>query len=293
MATISTYLKLLRAKQWVKNGFLFLPLFFDQKITDTHCLLLTLLGFVAFCLFASAIYILNDYNDIAKDRQHPEKRFRPLASGAVETKAAWVTMIMLFAVAVIISLWLPQAFLMIALSYVILNIFYSFYLKHVPILDITLVSMGFILRVFAGAVICAIVPSMWLVTMTFLLALFIALAKRRDDVLIFLESGKKMRKAIEGYNIEFLNIAMAVMAAVIIVAYLMYTTSELVMARFATHSLYFSTIFVILGLLRYLQLAFVEKTTGSPTDLVYKDLFLQLILIGWVGFNAVIIYFIK
>ena len=175
-------------------------------------------------------------------------------------------------------------------AYVVMNVAYSFYLKHIAILDVTIIAIGFVLRLFVGSAVTDIHLSMWIVVMTFLLALFMALAKRRDDVLIFLDTGKKMRKVIDGYNLQFLDGAMLVMASVVIVAYTIYTTSSEIIERVQSEYLYMTALFVILGILRYLQIAFVEKDSGSPTRIVLKDYFMQLTLLGWIASFAWIIY---
>jgi 4-hydroxybenzoate polyprenyltransferase len=171
-----------------------------------------------------------------------------------------------------------------------MNIAYSFYLKHIAILDVVIIAIGFVLRLFIGSAVTGIPLSMWIVLMTFLLALFMALAKRRDDMLIYLDTGKKMRKVIDGYNLQFLDTAMSIMASVVIVAYVIYTSSAEVIARVNSEYLYLTGLFVILGIMRYLQVAFVLKDSGSPTKIVLKDRFMQLTLIGWVLTFAWILY---
>ncbi len=284
--------QLLRVHQWIKNGFLFLPLFFDQQITNLECLGYTFIGFLAYSFTASALYVLNDYQDRETDRDHPVKKYRPIASGVVSPAFAFSFFLALLVFAVLLSLVLPIYFLLILAGYFILNLLYSYKLKHIPILDITLVAIGYVLRIFAGAVICSITPSVWIIVMTFLLALFIAMAKRRDDVLLFMESGTKSRKVIDGYNLAFLNNAMSIMASVVIVAYLMYTLSPEVEARLNTDKLYLSLLFVILGIMRYLQKALVEDDTGTPTEILYRDPFMQSTLLGWFISIGVILYMI-
>ena len=280
--TLSSIIKLIRPHQYIKNLFIFLPLFFALKITDTSLLLNAIIAFIAFSLTASAIYTLNDYHDIEEDRQHPKKKDRPLASGAISKSQAITIMSVLFisGFTLMASLSLKAAGILTA--YVVMNIAYSFYLKHVAILDVVIIAIGFVLRLFIGSAVTDIPLSMWIVIMTFLLALFMALAKRRDDVLIYLDTGKKMRKVIDGYNLQFLDTAMAIMASVVIVAYTIYTTSPEVVARVNSEYLYLTALFVILGIMRYLQVVFVLKDSGSPTKIVLKDRFMQLTLIGWV-----------
>jgi len=286
----TSIIKLMRPHQYIKNFFIFLPLFFALKITDTSLLFNAVIAFIAFSLTASAIYTLNDYHDIEEDRQHPKKKDRPLASGAIHKSQAITIMSVLFMAGFTLMAILSLKAVGILLAYVIMNIAYSFYLKHVAILDVVIIAIGFVLRLFIGSAVTDIPLSMWIVVMTFLLALFMALAKRRDDVLIYLDTGKKMRKVIDGYNLQFLDTAMAIMASVVIVSYTIYTTSPEVVARVHSEYLYLTALFVILGIMRYLQVAFVLKDSGSPTKIVLKDRFMQLTLIGWVLSFAWILY---
>lgn len=288
--TLTDIIQLLRPHHYVKNLLIFLPLFFALKITDVELLFNTLIAFIAFSISASAIYILNDYFDIEDDRLHPKKKLRPLASGSISKNQALVIMTVLFIVGFSLITILSVKASSILIIYVIINIFYSFYLKHIAIIDITIIAIGFILRLFVGAAVSNTQLSMWIVIMTFLSALFLALAKRRDDVLIYLNTGKKMRKVIDGYNLQFLDAAMIIMASVVIVAYTIYTTSAEVIERVHSEYLYLTALFVILGILRYLQITFVLKDSGSPTRIVLKDHFIQLTLLGWISTFSWIIY---
>jgi len=272
----------MRPHQYIKNLFIFLPLFFALQIGNTELLFNAVIAFVAFSLTASAIYTLNDYHDIDEDRQHPKKKNRPLASGEISKSQAKVIIAVLTALGFALMAILPLKAVVILFSYVLMNIAYSFYLKHVAILDVTIIAIGFVLRLFIGSAVTGIQLSMWIIIMTFLLALFMALAKRRDDVLIYLDTGKKMRKVIDGYNLQFLDTAMAIMASVVIVAYTIYTTSAEVVARIHSAYLYLTALFVILGIMRYLQVAFVLKDSSSPTKIILKDRFMQITLLGWV-----------
>ncbi len=286
----SSLINLMRPHQYIKNLFIFLPLFFAMKITDTALLSNAIVAFIAFSLTASAIYTLNDYHDIEEDRQHPKKKIRPLASGEISKRQAVTIMAVLATLGFGLMATLSFSAVGILAAYVLMNIAYSFWLKHVAILDVTIIAIGFVLRLFIGSAVTGIALSMWIVVMTFLLALFMALAKRRDDVLIFLETGKKMRKVVDGYNLQFLDTAMAIMASVVIVAYTIYTTSDAVVERLHSEYLYLTALFVILGVLRYLQVTFVLKDSGSPTRIVLKDRFMQLTLLGWVISFAWILY---
>ncbi len=287
---LSPIIKLMRPHQYIKNIFIFLPLFFALKITDTHLLLNAFIAFVAFSLTASAIYALNDYHDIEEDRQHPTKKNRPLAAGTITRPQAKIIIAILFFVGFSLMALLSLKAVIIVIAYIIINIAYSLQLKHIAILDITIIAIGFVLRLFVGSAATDIPLSMWIVIITFLLALFMALAKRRDDVLIFLETGKKMRRVIDGYNLQFLDTAMAIMASVVIVSYVMYATSTEAITRVHSEYLYLTSFFVILGIMRYLQITFVFKDSGSPTKIVMEDRFMQCILICWMISFAWILY---
>lgn len=241
-------------------------------------------------MLASSIYIINDYRDIEADRNHPTKCKRPLASGAVSKNTALIIFFCLVIAGLGGAYLLSLKFLFVLGIYFVLNLAYSFGLKNISILDIFIVSVGFVLRVKAGGVLAVIAVSEWLMLMVFLLALFMAIAKRRDDIVIKISSGKDMRLASKGYNMDFLNVSLALVSAVIIVAYLMYTMDPVTMARFNTYRLYYTSIFVIAGLMRYLQITYVENDTGSPTKILYKDRFIQLTIFLWVLSFYVIIY---
>lgn len=283
-------LRLMRPQQYIKNLFIFVPLFFAVKITDTTLLKNDIIAFIAFSLTASAIYILNDFKDIEDDKQHPKKKNRPLASGAISKTQALIAMLTLLALGFIIASAVSLQVVGVISVYVVMNIAYSFHLKHVAILDVVIIAVGFVLRVFIGSAATGIQLSIWIIIMTFLLALFIALAKRRDDVIIFMETGKKMRKVIDGYNLQFLNAAMAIMSSVVIVSYIMYTTSAEVVEKFHSRNLYLTSLFVILGIMRYLQISFVSIDSGSPTKIVLKDHFMQLTILAWLASFIWILY---
>jgi decaprenyl-phosphate phosphoribosyltransferase len=180
--------------------------------------------------------------------------------------------------------------LYIMLIYVVLNIGYCFFLKHIPIIDITIIAIGFILRIYVGSYVANVPLSSWIVMMTFLIALFLAIAKRRDDVLHFMKTGTKMRKVVNGYNLKFIDSSMSVMSAVIIVTYLLYTSSSEVIERLDNEYLFATSIFVILGILRYMQITFVEENSGSPTKILLKDKFIISTVVGWLLSFALIIY---
>lgn len=283
-------IKLLRPKQWSKNVFVFLPLFFDKKFTDTHLLALTCLCFVIFSLAASAVYCLNDILDRKADALHPEKCKRPIASGAVSVSAGWTAMAVCALLAVGLTLWLLPNLTWLLLSYIVLNIAYSLWLKHVSLIDMLLVASFYVMRVLAGAITGNIVPSQWIVVMTFLLALFLVLGKRRDDVMLQAETGATVRRGVANYNLPFINMALSIVATITMVSYMMYTMSDDVAARFGNPYVYCTAIFVLAGILRYLQITVVENRSGSPTKVLFRDRFIQLCLLGWFITFLIIIY---
>ncbi|MCK4577249.1 MAG: UbiA prenyltransferase family protein, partial [Candidatus Marinimicrobia bacterium] len=200
----------------------------------------TIIAFILFSLLASSVYIFNDIMDIEEDKNHPTKRFRPLASGMIDKKYAIIMICILAIPSLVLGFFVNTQLAGILSSYFLLNFIYSIKLKHIAIVDIFIIASGFVLRLFAGAVVIEVHLSIWLIIMTFLLALFLALAKRRDDVLLASE-GKATRKNIDGYNLEFVNSAMGLMSAVIIVSYILYTISEEVIDRLGTPYLYLTT----------------------------------------------------
>ncbi|PHS56216.1 MAG: prenyltransferase [Sulfurimonas sp.] len=257
-----------------------MPLLFSFSFSNITDNINTILAFVLFSILASSIYIFNDLMDIDEDRAHPTKKNRPLASGSISKTKAKLFIFTLSFISLSLSLFISIKLFIVLLIYFILNILYSLKLKHISILDIFIIATGFVLRLFAGSAVTNIDLSMWIIIMTFLLAIFLALAKRRDDVLLSL-AGQETRKNIDGYNLEFVNAAMVLMAGVVIVSYIQYTISPEVISRLNTNYLYLTSFFVILGVLRYMQITFVEENSSSPTKVVIKDTFMKLTIFFW------------
>jgi decaprenyl-phosphate phosphoribosyltransferase len=284
------YLLLLRPKDWAKNLFLFVPLFFAGKLFQTDKLPHLLLGFIAVSLIASSVYILNDYKDIESDKLHPEKCKRPLASGTVTIPGAFTLFGLCLAIGFTIAFMIDLKFMSLLGVYFILNVCYSMGLKNISILDILLISIGFSLRLKMGAVIADLGLTEWLSIMVFLLALFMAIAKRTDDMYIKKDSGVEIRKSSKGYSMELLNILLAIVAAVNIITYMLYTLSPVIIARLGTYRLYYTSLFLIAGIFRYLQITHIKKESGSPTKILYRDRFLQIVIFLWILSFYVILY---
>lgn len=291
---VGAVVSLIRPQQWVKNGFVLMPLFFGGKLLNLWCWQQAILAFIAFSLMASTIYCLNDLRDIEADRVHPRKRHRPLASGKLRPIHAVILMIMLATSSLAISiLTLGNTSIIVTLLlllYLVLNIAYCFKLKQYAIIDVFIVSFGFVLRLMVGGIACNIWLSPWIVLMTFLLALFLAFAKRRDDVVLYENNNIVTRKNIIRYNLPFLNQTLGLIGAITIVCYIMYSVSPEVIERFNTSYVYITAIFVLAAILRYLQVTIVDSRSGSPTKVLIHDRFIQMCLFLWISTFAVILY---
>ena len=291
---ILSYIQLLRPLQWLKNIFVFAPVFFSSNLLKGEYFWPTVVVFASFCLISSSIYCFNDLQDVDADRQHPKKRNRPIASGAVSVKAGYT--LMLFC-AIVALLLLPLAhsnntpyLYMIIVAYWLMNIAYCIKLKQSAILDVSIIAIGFVMRVLIGGMATDIWISHWLVMMTFLVTLFLALTKRNDDYRLYEQTGQKPRISITGYNKTFINEATAIVASVTLVCYIMYTMSSEVIDRLGTRYVYLTSGWVLAGLFRYLQNMIVFGLSGSPTKSLVKDHFIQLCVLGWVASFFVIIY---
>jgi len=293
---MNKYLKLLRVEQWVKNLFVFAPLFFSGNITNLELLTKSIFAFITFSFVASSIYIINDYSDIESDRKHPEKKNRPLASGIISKATAKVFLIILLAL-VVITIFTMQTlfatdywqFAVIILFYFVMNLAYTFKLKHVAIVDVCIIAVGFVLRVLAGGYASGILISQWAILLTFVLALVLALGKRRGELVNAQVSGRT-RKSLDGYNVQFADIALSISCALAIVCYLMFTLSPEVQQRFHPR-VFYTVFFVVFAFLRYLQQTLVYNKTESPTKIIYKDRYIQVTLVFWLAAFLLQIYF--
>ncbi|UII30968.1 decaprenyl-phosphate phosphoribosyltransferase [Fulvivirga ulvae] len=293
MGKVGDVIRLIRVKQWVKNVFLFIPIFFAGEIFNVNKLLMVLTGFGIYCMCASAVYILNDIKDVDLDRIHPEKSKRPLASGAISLVTAYFLYAIFLVSSLVLSFTIDVNFFVIIVAYMLINVAYSLGLKKISILDLMLVSIGFVLRVVAGGVVADVPLSHWLIIMTFLLSLFIVLAKRRDDLVEFKNSGKVLRASSQHYNLDYIHSILTMLSAILITAYITYTLSDDIQQQFHTDDLYLTSIFVIAGVMRYIQITMVENNSGFPTSILYKDRFIHFTLVGWLLSFYLIIYVIK
>ena len=286
-------IRLIRPKQWIKNGFVFVPLFFGGALFHIDALLSGIIAFFAFSFAASSIYCFNDIFDVEADRRHPVKCHRPIASGAVSIRQAYCLMLLMLILSIVTSAALDSWEAMgIIIFYWILNVCYCSKLKQYAIIDVCIVAFGFVLRLLTGGVVTDITLSKWIVLMTFLITLFMSFAKRRDDVLRMEKTGEAPRKNTSRYNLTFINQAITITASVTLVCYIMYTVSPEVIEHFHTEHLYLTTVFVLVGLLRYIQITVVDQQSGDPTKIVLHDHITQLIILAWLVAFLFIIYII-
>ena len=290
-------IKLLRPYQWLKNLFVFAPVFFNGSVLDIDYLLPSFMVFFSFCMAASSIYCFNDIYDAETDRMHPIKRNRPIASGAVSKNMGYCLMIICLVLSIIMIFsfcWHSDSARIIIftliLFYVLLNIAYCVWLKHKAIVDVFIIAMGFVIRIYAGGAATGIELTNWLVLMTFLLALFLAFAKRRDDVAMYETTGKVVRDNITRYTLDYMNQVIGIIASVTMVCYIMYTVSPEVIDRFHSSKIYLTSVFVLAGIVRYLQVTMVDEKSGSPTKVLLHDKFIQSCVFGWILSFVLIIY---
>lgn len=290
---MKNYLKLIRPKQWIKNLFVFIPIFFGGSLLNVDALMAGVITFFAYSFAASSVYCFNDIIDAPDDRRHPVKCNRPIASGKVSVRTAIILMIGLVVLSALTVLLLPAHSLEVGLvigGYYILNLGYCYRIKQYAIADVCVIAFGFVLRILAGGQATDIVLSQWIVLMTFLITLFLSFAKRRDDVKRMIETGEAPRKNTIRYNLTFINQAITITSSVTLVCYIMYTVSPEVKAHFDTDYLYLTSVFVLLGLLRYIQISVVDERSGDPTKVMLKDRFMQIIVVLWLLAFLFIIY---
>jgi len=280
----------MRPQQWTKNLFVFAGLVFGRKLADAAAVEGSLIAFLLFCLLSSGIYLINDVADAAQDRQHPVKRERPIASGRlpVSVAGAWAAIIIIVGVG--LSFRLPLAFALIALAYLALNLLYTFALKHVVILDALCVAAFFVLRAAAGAAAVGVAISHWLLVCTLLLALFIALGKRRHELLLLEEGAADHRTSLGEYSAYLLDQMIAVVTASTLMAYVLYTVDDRTVGAFGSDHLLYTVPFVIFGIFRYLYLIHQKGEGGNPDRIIVSDWQFLVNLLLWMGTVAVVVY---
>ena len=287
---IKEIIKSLRPHQWTKNFFVFAPLIFSENVFNVPLILKSVLAFALFCMLSGAIYIWNDLRDIDEDKLHPAKSQRPLASGRLEKTPAVVAFVFLCVLGLSLSFVLNLNFFLLALGYVLLQLAYSGWLKHVVILDVLLVAAGFLIRVIAGGVAIEVDISAWLLICTFLLALFIALSKRRHELIFLEKEASSHRPILKEYSPYLLDQMISVVTASTVIAYCLYTISEETIAKFGSSNLIFTVPFVLYGIFRYLYLIHQKCEGGSPESLLIKDKPFFFGILLWIVSAILILY---
>lgn len=289
-------IRLIRPHQWIKNLVVLLPVFFGGALLQPEAVYAALVTALSFSFAASSIYCLNDIVDVEDDRRHPVKCHRPMASGAITVVQGYLLMALMFALSMVSTLLLSShqtETASVILFYWLLNIAYCLRLKRYAIIDVCIVAFGFVLRILAGGYATDIRLSRWIVLMTFLLMLFLSFAKRRDDVIRMNETGHAPRQNTIRYNLTFINQSITITASVTLVCYIMYTVSPETILNFHTDYLYLTSIFVLVGLLRYIQISVVDKKSGDPTKVMLHDRFMQCTVLAFGLAFLFIIYVLK
>jgi len=279
----------MRPKQWVKNFFIFAAIVFDRQLSNLNGLMMTFAGFMIFCLLSSSVYLINDVLDAEADRQHPLKKLRPIASGKLPVSVAVTSAIFLIVITTPTAFVLSPTFGKIALAYLAINLAYSNWLKHVPLIDVLIIALGFVLRVAGGVSLITVERfSPWLHVCTTLLALYFGFGKRRGELTLLTEGNNSTRSVLDGYSIALLDQLLVIVSSTTIMAYSLYTFSAPNLPP--NHVMMLTIPFVLYGIFRYLYLIQIKKEGGAPDELVLTDRPLQITFLLW-GFSVLIIFY--
>jgi 4-hydroxybenzoate polyprenyltransferase len=289
---LKALIKTMRPRQWTKNGFIFFGLIFDKQLFLPEPFFRTVLGFSLFCLISSAVYLFNDIADVEADRNHPVKKFRPIASGKLPVRVAGSVALLITAFTIPLGYLLSPGFALILATYLIINLLYSRWLKHMAVLDVLILSSGFVLRVAAGITLIAPVErfSPWLYVITVLFSLYIALGKRRAELSLLAQEASAHRKVFEGYTLPLLDQYITIISSTTIVAYSLYTFSAPNLPQ--NHTMMLTIPFVVYGILRYLQLIQTGHAAGAPDEVALKDRPLQVTVLLW-GLTVLAIFYLS
>ncbi len=282
--------KVARPHQWLKNAIIFAALIFSQRLFHLGDDLRTVMALVAFCAVSSLGYIVNDISDRETDGKHPEKRNRPIASGELSVPDAIVMACMLGVVGGVLSLALGPGFACLAVAYVALQFAYSLRLKHIVIVNVITIAIGFVMRAFAGGLAIHVEVSPWLIFITFVLALLLALARRRHELIALGVAASSHRSALDHYSVRLIDQMISIAASATLVGYMIYTASPDVERKLGTGYLYLTVPFVVLGILRYLYLVVEKREGGEPSRLLLKDRTLLMSVVLWVAADIIILY---
>ena len=280
----------MRPPEWAKNLLVFSGVIFSKSLTDPLNLWTSFLGFAVFCCASSSVYLFNDICDLEADREHPVKRNRPLASGTLNLNLARLAMVVLFTIATIGALWLSHAFAIVIAVYLTLCLAYSLKLKDVVILDVIIISTGFVLRAISGAVLIGVEVSEWLVLCTSMVALLVGFGKRRHELVLLEESAGNHRRSLSDYSTGFLDSIMAICAGAALITYALYTRADETVARVGSRWMIITIPFVVYGIFRYLFLIHKRRGGGDPVQILFRDRPTLLNLLLWILTVGIVIY---
>ncbi len=277
---LSALIKTMRPRQWTKNVFIFAALVFDKQLFVVESFTRTLAGVILFCLISSCVYILNDIVDVEADRQHPEKKNRPIPSGKLPISAAWISLIVFVIFVFVSAYFLDVQFMWVVIAYFVMNIAYSLWLKHIHILDVLIIAAGFVLRVHAGVTLIEVERfSPWLYVLMTLLSLFLGFGKRRAELSLLAHGAGSHRKVLDGYTLPLLDQYIMIVSGTTIVAYALYTFSAPNLPE--NHSMMLTIPFVVYAIFRYLYLIHVENAGGTPEEILLSDRPFQISMTMW------------
>ncbi|CDF59246.1 decaprenyl-phosphate phosphoribosyltransferase [Thermobrachium celere] len=285
---MNKYIELMRPKQWIKNFFVFGAIIFSKKFLEIESLTKVILAFLSFCLISSAVYIMNDIKDLEQDKVHPKKKHRPIASGKVSIRNAIIEMILLIIISLSTAFYLNKFLLIILLIYFINNVIYTFKVKHIVLLDVISIAIGFILRVIAGGVVINVELSVWIILCTLFISLFLGFEKRKNELKCLENDATKHRRILDDYSIKFLDDISNIVCGCTIIFYSLYT-----FFAYSHKYMMITNIFVIYGLFRYKYLTEIKDLGGSPTEAVLTDKGIIIDVILWGICSSIIILLTK
>jgi 4-hydroxybenzoate polyprenyltransferase len=288
---IKDYLKLLRVPQWIKNLFVFVPLLFSLHLFEREYLFTSFFAFIIFSFASSFIYIINDVIDLESDAAHPKKKLRPLPSGRIKKQSALILAAIIFIILFVLALYSDKSFQMFLIGFVILNVLYSFSLKHIVILDVFSIAAGFTIRVLAGAAIIDVPVSSWLILTTMFISLFLGVMKRHSELeqVANIDNGTT-RKVLSDYSITFTNQMATVTAAGVIICYALYTVSQRTISVFGTENLIYTTPFVVFGIFRYMYLEYLNQKGENTTQIMLTDIPMIVTVLLYICTTVLIVY---
>jgi len=285
------YFSLIRLKQWIKNFFVFAPLLFSKHLFEIEYFYKAFIAFLSFCFVSSSVYVINDIIDREKDKLHPKKKLRPIASGQIGLLQAFLILFIFLVSSILTSLKLNYKIAIIIAFYFVLNFSYSFWLKNIVILDIMTISVGFILRVIAGGEAIDVKISNWLILSTFFISIFLAAMKRRSELALFENNDLLTRKVLSEYSTYFADLIGVISASALLISYALYTINENTIEYFGNDYIFYSNIFAAFGIFRFMYLSYKKSKGENATEVMLTDLPMMINLILYVLFIIFVVYY--